>query len=49
MADQGQVNPLTAIENNLCPGCKQSAVNESGGLVVAFGYVIHYVPALQDH
>lgn len=43
MADQVQVNPLTAIENNLCPGCKQSAVNESGGLVVAFGQSFFHV------
>lgn len=31
--------PLVDIENRICPGCKQSAVNESGGLVVAFGSV----------
>jgi hypothetical protein len=30
-------NPLIDIENRICPGCKKSAVNESGGLVVAFG------------
>ena len=27
-----------ALEDRLCPGCKKSAVNEQGGLVVAFGY-----------
>jgi hypothetical protein len=25
------------LEDRLCPGCKKSAVNEQGGLVVAFG------------
>lgn len=25
------------VEDRLCPGCKLSAVNENGGLVVAFG------------
>lgn len=29
-------NQLT-LEDRLCPGCKKSAVNEQGGLVVAFG------------
>ncbi|KAL4078283.1 hypothetical protein V8B97DRAFT_2074303, partial [Scleroderma yunnanense] len=43
MAEQVQVGPLTAIENRLCPGCKQSAVNESGGLVVAFGQSFFHV------
>lgn len=27
------------LDDRLCPGCKKSAVNEQGGLVVAFGYV----------
>ena len=26
-----------ALDDRVCPGCKQSAVNEQGGLVVAFG------------
>ena len=26
-----------ALDDRLCPGCKKSAVNEQGGLVVAFG------------
>lgn len=25
------------LDDRLCPGCKKSAVNEQGGLVVAFG------------
>ena len=25
------------LDERLCPGCKLSAVNEQGGLVVAFG------------
>jgi hypothetical protein len=24
-------------ENSLCPGCRQSVVDDSGGVVVAFG------------
>ncbi|KIJ68054.1 hypothetical protein HYDPIDRAFT_107662 [Hydnomerulius pinastri MD-312] len=43
MAEQTGANPLTAIENRLCPGCKKSAVNESGGLVVAFGQSFFHV------
>ncbi|KAG9316844.1 RhoGAP-domain-containing protein [Chiua virens] len=35
--------PLVDIENRLCPGCKKSAVNESGGLVVAFGQSFFHV------
>ncbi|KAG6335959.1 hypothetical protein ID866_3135 [Astraeus odoratus] len=31
------------MENNLCPGCKKSAVNECGGLVVAFGQSFFHV------
>jgi hypothetical protein len=30
-------DPEPTMEDRLCPGCKQSAVNENGGLVVAFG------------
>jgi Rho-type GTPase-activating protein 1/2 len=26
-----------ALDDRVCPGCKKSAVNEQGGLVVAFG------------
>ena len=29
--------PEAVMEDRLCPGCKKSAVNENGGLVVAFG------------
>ncbi|KAH7888929.1 RhoGAP-domain-containing protein [Phlebopus sp. FC_14] len=43
MAEQLTLNPLTAIENRLCPGCKKSAVNEGGGLVVAFGQSFFHV------
>ncbi|KAI6157919.1 RhoGAP-domain-containing protein [Pisolithus tinctorius] len=43
MTDLVQANPLNAIENRLCPGCKQSAVNETGGLVVAFGQSFFHV------
>ncbi|KAI6166046.1 RhoGAP-domain-containing protein [Pisolithus thermaeus] len=43
ITDLVQVNPLNAIENRLCPGCKQSAVNETGGLVVAFGQSFFHV------
>ncbi|KIK92936.1 hypothetical protein PAXRUDRAFT_829500 [Paxillus rubicundulus Ve08.2h10] len=43
MAEQPGVNPLVAIENRLCPGCKRSAVNEIGGLVVAFGQSFFHV------
>ncbi|KAI6040203.1 RhoGAP-domain-containing protein [Pisolithus marmoratus] len=44
MTDPVQANhPLNAIENTLCPGCKQSAVNETGGLVVAFGQSFFHV------
>lgn len=32
-------DPDEGVEDRLCPGCKLSAVNENGGLVVAFGYV----------
>jgi hypothetical protein len=28
-----------SMDDRLCPGCSKSAVNEHGGLVVAFGYV----------
>ncbi|KAH7928896.1 RhoGAP-domain-containing protein [Leucogyrophana mollusca] len=43
MANHGGADPLTAIENRTCPGCKESAVNESGGLVVAFGQSFFHV------
>ncbi|KAF9227151.1 RhoGAP-domain-containing protein [Gyrodon lividus] len=43
MVEQPGVNSLVTIENRLCPGCKQSAVNESGGLVVAFGQSFFHV------
>ena len=39
MLEQPSTSPLVDIENRLCPGCKNSAVNETGGLVVAFGCV----------
>ncbi|KAH7911029.1 RhoGAP-domain-containing protein [Hygrophoropsis aurantiaca] len=42
MANHG-TDPLAAIENRTCPGCKESAVNESGGLVVAFGQSFFHV------
>lgn len=32
-------NDNLGLEERLCPGCKNSVVNEQGGLVVAFGYV----------
>ena len=35
-------DPL-ALEDRLCPGCKNSVVNEQGGLVVAFGYVASFL------
>ncbi|TFL02525.1 hypothetical protein BDV98DRAFT_528221 [Pterulicium gracile] len=31
------------MEDTLCPGCKKSAVNENGGLVVAFGQSFFHV------
>ncbi|KAF8161043.1 hypothetical protein B0H34DRAFT_699173 [Crassisporium funariophilum] len=31
------------LEDRLCPGCKRSAVNEQGGLVVAFGQSFFHV------
>ncbi|KZP19827.1 RhoGAP-domain-containing protein [Athelia psychrophila] len=31
------------VEDRLCPGCKLSAVNENGGLVVAFGQSFFHV------
>ncbi|OAX41124.1 RhoGAP-domain-containing protein [Rhizopogon vinicolor AM-OR11-026] len=43
MTQQVTLNPLSSLENRLCPGCKQSAVNESGGLVVAFGQSFFHV------
>lgn len=36
---QQSSQPDPALEDRLCPGCKRSAVNEQGGLVVAFGFV----------
>ncbi|KAF8906585.1 hypothetical protein CPB84DRAFT_1675734 [Gymnopilus junonius] len=35
-------DPL-ALEDRLCPGCKNSVVNEQGGLVVAFGQSFFHV------
>ncbi|KAF8993695.1 hypothetical protein BDQ17DRAFT_125529 [Cyathus striatus] len=35
--------PNLALEDRLCPGCKKSAVNEAGGLVVAFGQSFFHV------
>lgn len=32
-------DPTLISENRVCPGCRNSVVNESGGVVVAFGYV----------
>ena len=32
------------LDERLCPGCKLSAVNEQGGLVVAFGYAPPFLP-----
>ncbi|KDR75947.1 hypothetical protein GALMADRAFT_248760 [Galerina marginata CBS 339.88] len=32
-----------ALEDRLCPGCKNSVVNEQGGLVVAFGQSFFHV------
>ncbi|KAG6375545.1 hypothetical protein JVT61DRAFT_3106 [Boletus reticuloceps] len=40
MPDHQTAAPLVDIENRICPGCKKSAVSESGGLVVAFGSVL---------
>ncbi|KAG1751447.1 RhoGAP-domain-containing protein [Suillus paluster] len=37
MTQQVALNSISSLENRICPGCKQYAVNESGGLVVAFG------------
>ena len=35
--DLQQAPDSGTLEDRLCPGCKRSAVNEQGGLVVAFG------------
>lgn len=40
--NQDAQNQNSGMEDRLCPGCKKSAVNEHGGLVVAFGYVSLY-------
>ena len=32
-------DPTLISENRTCPGCRLSVVNETGGVVVAFGYV----------
>lgn len=41
------VSDSIGLEDRLCPGCKLSAVNQNGGLVVAFGYV--WSPRLAPH
>ncbi|KAG2366313.1 hypothetical protein BDR07DRAFT_1396699 [Suillus spraguei] len=41
MSHQVALNSIPSLENRLCPGCKQYAVNENGGLVVAFGHFFH--------
>ncbi|KAG0700839.1 RhoGAP-domain-containing protein [Suillus ampliporus] len=38
MTQQVALNSISSLENRVCPGCKQYAVNENGGLVVAFGH-----------
>ncbi|KAF8134448.1 RhoGAP-domain-containing protein [Boletus edulis] len=43
MPDHHTAAPLVDIENRICPGCKKSAVSESGGLVVAFGQSFFHV------
>ncbi|KNZ80478.1 Beta-chimaerin [Termitomyces sp. J132] len=37
------VPEATVLEDRLCPGCKNPAVNEQGGLVVAFGQSFFHV------
>jgi hypothetical protein len=39
MEHEAREDMLNSMEDRLCPGCKQSAVSEQGGLVVAFGCV----------
>ncbi|KAG1870239.1 RhoGAP-domain-containing protein [Suillus subalutaceus] len=43
MSQQVALNSITSLEDRLCPGCKQYAVNENGGLVVAFGQSFFHV------
>lgn len=43
MSHQVALNSIPSLENRLCPGCKQYAVNENGGLVVAFGQSFFHV------
>lgn len=43
MSHQVALNSISSLENRLCPGCKQYAVNENGGLVVAFGQSFFHV------
>lgn len=43
MSQQVALNSISSLENRLCPGCKQYAVNENGGLVVAFGQSFFHV------
>ncbi|EAU91294.2 signal transducer [Coprinopsis cinerea okayama7 len=40
---QQSAHPDPVVEDRLCPGCKKSAVNEQGGLVVAFGSSFFHV------
>jgi hypothetical protein len=44
-ADDGADLGMQMDENTLCPGCKRSVVDETGGVVVAFGCV----PARSAH
>ncbi|KAG1812065.1 uncharacterized protein BJ212DRAFT_1277185 [Suillus subaureus] len=43
MSQQVALNSIPSLEDRLCPGCKQYAVNENGGLVVAFGQSFFHV------
>ncbi|KAG2135490.1 RhoGAP-domain-containing protein [Suillus clintonianus] len=43
MSQQVALNSISSLENRICPGCKQYAVNENGGLVVAFGQSFFHV------
>ncbi|KII92259.1 hypothetical protein PLICRDRAFT_37049 [Plicaturopsis crispa FD-325 SS-3] len=43
VVDAQDTAQMEGMENRLCPGCRKSAVNENGGLVVAFGQSFFHV------
>ncbi|KAG2154366.1 RhoGAP-domain-containing protein [Suillus bovinus] len=43
MSHQVALDSISSLENRICPGCKEYAVNENGGLVVAFGQSFFHV------